>query len=87
MKNFNNCQEITILKTLKEKLDIKEQLERIIKNNSVSLRIENIDEESKALLQLNTINARKELKEVEQIIEQVQDRVRIVIAYNDRNYE
>lgn len=86
MNNIKKCQEFTLLKTLWEKNAIKKQYERVIKNNQVSLRIDWIDNESKEYLEKDTINTKKQLRELEEVIEQISDRIRTLIAYSDKQF-
>jgi len=81
--NFKNCQQTTALIMLAEKLDKQTELKRHIKNNEISLKA-NPDIKSKEIMENDNIEFKKELREVEDHITQIWDRIKHIIAYKDK---
>lgn len=82
MSNLKKCELESLTKTFAGMQQERQDLERTINNNNKSLNVDYIDELSKSILQDQMKEAEKRLKEVNELLDRVSDRVSILLAYN-----
>lgn len=84
MSNLKKCELESKTKTFAETTQEKENLERTINNNNKSLNVDYIDELSKSILEEQIKEAEKRLIEVNELLNNISDRVNFLLKYNDK---
>lgn len=79
--SFEKYSEESLSKTFVSYNELKEDLERTINNNSISLWVENIDLLSKKIMTNDLNEAIKKLQEVNMQIDRITNRVWFILAY------